>query len=246
MEKPKIALVTGATRGIGQAVAKKLAQQGLLVIGTATTAEGAQSITDYLQNFSIKGRGIVLNVTNYTEVEKTIQSFITELGPIQILVNNAGITRDNLMLRMKFEEWKDVIDTNLTSVFYVTQCCLRDMLKSRWGRIVNISSVVGTMGNPGQVNYCAAKAGILGFTKALAREVAIRGVTVNAVAPGFIDTQMTQKLTEDQRNAILHTIPIQRVGTPDDIAHAVSFLVSDKANYITGQTLHVNGGMLME
>jgi 3-oxoacyl-[acyl-carrier protein] reductase len=240
----KIALVTGASRGIGQAIASKIAKKGIFVIGTATTKAGADSINENFKKAGLAGEGKVLDVKDQEQAKALVTDISDRLGTINILVNNAGITKDNLMLRMKFEEeWQSVIDINLSAVFYLTQLCLSNMLKARWGRIVNISSVVGFIGNPGQVNYCAAKAGLIGFTKSLAKEIAQRGVTVNAVAPGFIDTQMTQKLTEQQREAILQSIPMKRPGFPEDIASAVIFLISDGANYITGQTIHVNGGM---
>lgn len=241
----KVALVTGATRGIGQAIAEEIAKQGIFVIGTATTESGAESIDQMFKQLGLNGQGSVLNVTDQESTKELLGKITSEKGVVDILINNAGITKDNLMLRMKSEEWHDVIDTDLNSVFHITQLCLPAMIKKRWGRIVNVSSVVGFMGNPGQVNYCAAKAGLIGLTKSLAREVALRGVTVNAVAPGFIDTQMTQKLTEQQKEAILQAIPMKRVGKPKDVADAIAFLISDSANYMTGQTLHINGGMYM-
>lgn len=241
----KVALVTGASRGIGQAIAERLARANLWVLGTATTPEGADKITQTFKEKGLKGVGVTLNMVNHAEVDRILPELMQQYGPVQILVNNAGITRDGLLLRMKWEDWQAVIDTNLSSIFYLTQACIKEMMKTRWGRIVNISSVAGVIGNPGQANYSAAKAGLLGLTKTLALEFVSRGITVNAVAPGFIDTQMTQKLTEAQRNAILQTVPMHRAGTPDDIAAAVAFLVSEEANYITGQTVHVNGGMYM-
>ncbi|NQZ15995.1 3-oxoacyl-ACP reductase FabG [Idiomarina sp.] len=238
----KVALVTGASRGIGKAIAQQLVQQGATVIGTATSDKGAAAISDYLGD---KGKGIALNVTDADSVQETVKSLEKEFGSIDILVNNAGITRDNLMMRMKDDEWSSVIDTNLTAIFRVCKAVVRGMMKRRNGRIINISSVVGTTGNPGQVNYCAAKAGLVGFSKSLAKEVAARGITVNCVAPGFIDTDMTKALTEEQKESIFANIPAARLGKPDEIASAVTFLASDGAAYITGETIHVNGGMAM-
>ena len=241
----KVALVTGASRGIGRAIALQLAQEGFTVVGTATSQAGADGISTALADIDAKGRGMVLDVTDADQLTDVIASITREHGPIQVLINNAGITRDNLLLRMKDEEWSSIIETNLTSVFRVTRACLRGMMKARWGRIVNIGSVVGSTGNPGQANYAAAKAGMLGFTKSLAKEVGSRGITVNVVAPGFIDTDMTRELPQEQRQALLDVIPLGRLGEAEEIAHAVSFLCSDKAAYITGETLHVNGGMFM-
>ncbi len=241
----KVALVTGASRGIGRAIALQLAQEGFTVVGTATSQAGADGISTAVADIDAKGRGMVLDVTDADQLTDVIASITREHGPIQVLINNAGITRDNLLLRMKDEEWSSIIETNLTSVFRVTRACLRGMMKARWGRIVNIGSVVGSTGNPGQANYAAAKAGMLGFTKSLAKEVGSRGITVNAVAPGFIDTDMTRELPQEQRQALLDVIPLGRLGEAEEIAHAVSFLCSDKAAYITGETLHVNGGMFM-
>lgn len=238
----KIALVTGASRGIGKAIAQQLVQQGATVIGTATSENGAAAISDYLGD---KGKGIALNVTEAESVQETIKSLEKEFGSIDILVNNAGITRDNLMMRMKDDEWSSVIETNLTAIFRVCKAVVRGMMKRRSGRIINISSVVGTTGNPGQVNYCAAKAGLVGFSKSLAKEVSARGITVNCVAPGFIDTDMTKALTEEQKENIFANIPAARLGKPSEIASAVTFLASDGAAYITGETIHVNGGMAM-
>ncbi|MFD2632900.1 3-oxoacyl-ACP reductase FabG [Idiomarina piscisalsi] len=238
----KVALVTGASRGIGKAIAQQLVQQGATVIGTATSDKGAAAISDYLGD---NGKGIALNVTDADSVQETVKSLEKEFGSIDILVNNAGITRDNLMMRMKDDEWNSVIDTNLTAIFRVCKAVVRGMMKRRNGRIINISSVVGTTGNPGQVNYCAAKAGLVGFSKSLAKEVAARGITVNCVAPGFIDTDMTKALTEEQKESIFANIPAARLGKPDEIASAVTFLASDGAAYITGETIHVNGGMAM-
>lgn len=243
--KGKIALVTGASRGIGQAIALHVGAAGATVIGTATTEEGANRITEHFKANGVQGVGKVLNVTQPESVSALIESIKAEFGVIQVLVNNAAITQDNLFLRMKDEEWMSVIDTNLNSVFRLTKTCLRDMLKSRWGRIVSIGSVVGSAGNPGQANYAAAKAGLIGFSKALALEVGSRDITVNVVSPGFIATDMTNALTEEQKESIFQRIPMQKLGSVDDVAAAVQFLVSPAAGYITGQTLHVNGGMFM-
>ncbi|WP_202942396.1 3-oxoacyl-ACP reductase FabG [Alteromonas macleodii] len=239
----KIALVTGASRGIGKAIATQLAQQGATVIGTATSENGAQAISDYLSEFG--GKGFALNVTDKESVDTTIKAINEAHGGIDILVNNAGITRDNLLMRMKDDEWQDIIDTNLTSIFTLSKAVLRGMMKKRFGRIVNIGSVVGSAGNAGQANYAAAKAGVIGFSKSMAREVASRGITINVVAPGFIDTDMTKALTDDQKEAIFKDIPANRLGEPGEIAATVAFLVSDGAAYITGETIHVNGGMYM-
>jgi 3-oxoacyl-[acyl-carrier protein] reductase len=239
----KIALVTGASRGIGKAIATQLAQQGATVIGTATSENGAQAISDYLSEFG--GKGFALNVTDKESVDSTIKAINEAYGGIDILVNNAGITRDNLLMRMKDDEWQDIIDTNLTSIFTLSKAVLRGMMKKRFGRIVNIGSVVGSAGNAGQANYAAAKAGVIGFSKSMAREVASRGITINVVAPGFIDTDMTKALTDDQKEAIFKDIPANRLGEPDEIAATVAFLVSDGAAYITGETIHVIGGMYM-
>lgn len=243
--KGKIALVTGASRGIGQAIALHVGAAGATVIGTATTEEGANRITEHFKANGVQGVGKVLNVTQPESVSALIEAIKAEFGVIQVLVNNAAITQDNLFLRMKDEEWMSVIDTNLNSVFRLTKTCLRDMLKSRWGRIVSIGSVVGSAGNPGQANYAAAKAGLIGFSKALALEVGSRDITVNVVSPGFIATDMTNALTEEQKESIFQRIPMQKLGSVDDVAAAVQFLVSPAAGYITGQTLHVNGGMFM-
>ncbi|HET7176388.1 MAG TPA: 3-oxoacyl-ACP reductase FabG [Gammaproteobacteria bacterium] len=240
-----IALVTGATRGIGKAIAEALGKAGATVVGTATKPEGAEQISAYLKAAGIRGRGVVLDVGNPVQVDETVKAIATEFGDPGILVNNAGITRDTLLLRMKEEDWSAVIDTDLTSVFRLSKACLRGMMKARRGRIVNIASVVGSMGNAGQANYCAAKAGIMGFTRSLAREVGSRNITVNTVAPGFIDTDMTRALTEEQRAVMMQQIPLERLGAPEDIAQTVLFLASPGAGYITGETLHVNGGMFM-
>ena len=239
----EIALVTGATRGIGAAIADELAANGAKVIGTATSEAGAQSITQRLS--ALGGAGRVLNVTDGAAVEALIDSIVKEHGGLSILVNNAGITRDQLLMRMKDEDWQAILDTNLTSVYRTSKAVMRTMMKARKGRIINIASVVGVTGNPGQTNYAAAKAGIIAFSKSLAREVGSRGITVNVVAPGFIDTDMTRALTDDQRKALEGTIALGRLGNAADIAHAVAFLASSAAGYITGETLHVNGGMYM-
>lgn len=233
------ALVTGASRGIGKAIAERLAAQGARVIGTATTAAGAEAISAYLAPQG--GSGRALDVRDAAACD----ALIAEIGGISILVNNAGVTRDTLLLRMKNEDWSDVIETDLSSVFRLSRAVLRGMMKARQGRIISVGSVVGTMGNAGQANYAAAKAGLIGFSKSLAREIGSRGITVNVVAPGFIDTDMTQKLGEDTRAALQKQIPLERLGKPEDIAAAVAFLASKEAGYITGETLHVNGGMLM-
>ena len=245
METPRIALVTGATRGIGQAIALALAAQGHTVIGTATTQEGAQKISESLKAAGARGEGRVLQVNDPAACEALIDDITSAHGPIGILVNNAGITRDNLAMRMKDEEWDAVIQTNLSAVFRLSRAVLRPMMKVRWGRIINITSVVGVSGNPGQINYAAAKAGVAGMSRALAREVASRNITVNSVAPGFIDTDMTKALSEDQIKTLMSQIPAQRLGTPADVAASVAFLASEGAAYITGVTLNVNGGMVM-
>ncbi|MGB0893450.1 MAG: 3-oxoacyl-ACP reductase FabG [Parashewanella sp.] len=238
----KVALVTGASRGIGRSITETLVEAGATVIGTATSERGAAAIQDYLGD---NGFGLVLNVTDSESVASLFTQIKEKTGDIDILVNNAGITRDNLMMRMKDDEWNDIIDTNLNSLFKLSKPVLRSMMKKRSGRIINIGSVVGSMGNPGQVNYCAAKAGLIGFTKSLAKEVASRQITVNAIAPGFIQTDMTDELTEDQQKAIMSQVPMERLGQPQEIANAVLFLASDAAAYISGETLHVNGGMYM-
>jgi 3-oxoacyl-[acyl-carrier protein] reductase len=241
----KIALVTGATRGIGKSIALELAKQGATVIGTATTESGAETIKAYFSAAGLSGTAVVLDVTKADSIQNTLASIEEKTGAPQILVNNAGITRDNLLLRMKDDEWDDVINTNLSAVFRLTKSVIRAMVKARWGRVISISSVVGSMGSPGQANYAAAKAGLIGFNRSLAQELATRGITANIVAPGYIATDMTEALTEDQKTKILSRIPMQAIGQPQDIANAVAFLASDAAAYITGETLHVNGGMYM-
>ena len=241
----EIALVTGASRGIGQAIARELGQRGATVIGTATTDAGAAAITQDLRERGIQGRGLRLDVTDPASVEATLKAVTQEFGPPSILVNNAGVTRDNLLLRMKEDEWAVILDTDLTSVYRLSKAVLRGMMKAQRGRIINITSVVGVTGSAGQANYAAAKAGVIGFTKSLAREVGSRNITVNAVAPGLIDTDMTRALPDAQRQAVIATIPLQRPGEPHDVAAAVAFLASPDAVYITGETLHVNGGMYM-
>jgi len=245
MPQGKVALVTGASRGIGKAIALELARQGALVVGTATSSAGAQAITDYLAAAGAIGRGAVLDVGDQGSVDALVKDISAHEGPPTILVNNAGITRDNLLLRMSAEEWNDIINTNLSSLYRTSKACLRGMMKARNGRIISIASVVGVMGNAGQTNYAAAKAGIIGFSKSLAREVGSRGITVNTVAPGFIDTDMTRAMSDEQRRGLAQQIPLQKLGSPEDIAHAVAFLASDMAGYITGETLNVNGGMYM-
>lgn len=241
----EVALVTGASRGIGAGIADALARAGATVIGTATSAQGAAGITNRLTGAHLKGRGIVLDVCQPESVHAAQKDIEAVEGTVSVLVNNAGIARDNLVMRMKDEEWDQVIATNLSAVFRVCRAFLRGMLKARRGRIINIASVVGAMGNPGQANYAAAKAGLAGFTKALARELGSRGITVNVVAPGFITTDLTAKLNDEQRRKLLEQIPLERLGTVDDVARAVQFLASPAAAYITGETLHVNGGMYM-
>lgn len=239
----KIALVTGASRGIGAAIARTLAAQGAHVIGTATTEQGAEHISAALND--VQGEGRVLRITEENSIETLIEQIEQQHGSIGILVNNAGITRDNLLMRMKEAEWDDIMQINLKSVFRASKAVVRGMMKARHGRIINITSVVGVMGNAGQTNYAAAKAGLIGFSKSMAREVGARNITVNCVAPGFIDTDMTQALPEEQRQLFINQIALGHFGTPEDIADAVLFLASEQARYITGQTLHVNGGMLM-
>lgn len=244
-DSSKIALVTGATRGIGQAIADALGLAGCTVIGTATTAAGAQQISDHLSAQGIQGCGMVLQVSDAAAIQDVYDSIAEQWGQPLILVNNAGITRDTLFLRMKDDDWNDVLDVNLSSAFRLSKVCIKAMTKARWGRIINISSVIGALGNAGQVNYSASKAGLEGLTRALAREVASRQITVNAVAPGFIETAMTEVLAEAQKTAILNQVPLNRLGSAAEVAAAVKFLASDDAAYITGHTMHVNGGMYM-
>ena len=241
----KLCLVTGATRGIGKAIASKLGQQGAIVIGTATSDAGADSITAYLQEQGITGRGMKLNVSDSDSIESVMKAIAEEYGTVSVLVNNAGITRDNLMMRMKEDEWDDTINTNLKSVYRLSKQVMRGMMKARSGRIINITSVVGVSGNAGQANYAASKAGVIGFTKSLAQEIASRGITVNAIAPGFIQTDMTDALSDEQKEKMSANIPAGKLGQPDDIASAVVFLAADESAYITGTTMHVNGGMYM-
>ncbi len=245
MAEQTVALVTGASRGIGKAIAEALGAQGMTVIGTATSDAGAEAITESLKAAGITGKGMCLNVADDASVDSVIKAIGDEFGTTTVLVNNAGITRDNLLMRMKPDEWDAVINTNLSSLYRVCKACLRPMMKAKTGRIVNIASVVGVSGNAGQTNYAAAKAGMIGFTKSLAQEIGSRGITVNAVAPGFIDTDMTRELPDARREALLSSIPLARLGKPEEIAAAVAFLASDAAGYITGETIHVNGGMYM-
>lgn len=242
-EQQPIVLVTGATRGIGKAIAESFSKKGAYVYGTATSEKGATSISRYLEG---NGRGLVLDVTDHESIAAVLKTIEEEKSAPLIVINNAGITRDQLLMRMKDEEWSSVIDTNLTSVFTLSKAVMRPMMKARFGRIINITSVVGVTGNAGQANYAAAKAGVIGFTKSMAKEVGSRGITVNAVAPGFIDTDMTKDLPEAVKETLLKSVPLGRLGEPDEIAHAVTFLASKEAGYITGETLHVNGGMLMD
>ena len=245
MNDQKIALVTGASRGIGAEIALELSKNGMFVIGTATSDGGAKSIEENFKTNQQKGIGLVLNVNDNKSIESLIQNIEDSYGSISILVNNAGINKDTLLMKMKDEDWDDVINTNLKSVFKLSQSVIRKMMKNRYGRIINISSVVGHTGNAGQTNYTASKAGMTGFTKSLAQEVGSRGITVNCVAPGFIDTDMTKSLPDTYKDELLSKIPLRRLGSTKDIAHAVTFLASDHAGYITGETLHINGGMLM-
>jgi len=244
-EETKVALVTGASRGIGRAIAEALAADGYLVVGTATTDAGAQGISDYLSAAGNRGCGMKLDVADPDNVGSVVKAVTEQFGPPLILVNNAGITRDNILMRMKDSEWQDVIETNLSALYRVSKACLRGMTRARWGRIVNITSVIGSMGNVGQSNYAATKAGAEGFSRALARELGSRAITVNCVAPGFIDTDMTRALPDDQRELLLQQVPLGRLGTPAEIAGLVSFLCSDSAGYITGETVHINGGLHM-
>ncbi|MBU6468925.1 MAG: 3-oxoacyl-ACP reductase FabG [Betaproteobacteria bacterium] len=241
-----IALVTGASRGIGRAIMLELARQGITVIGTATKEAGANLISETLKSESLSGCGMVLDVRDDQGILNLIESIKVQFGPVSILVNNAGITKDMLSMRMRDEDWQDVIDTNLTATFKLSRAVMRDMMKARFGRIINIGSVVGSTGNPGQANYAAAKAGLIGMSKSLAKELGSRGITVNCVAPGFIETDMTHVLDESQQKALLSAIPLGKLGKPEDVAYTVAFLASSKADYITGATLHVNGGMAMD
>ena len=241
----QICLVTGASRGIGKAIALELATQGHTVIGTGTSPASAENVTTDLGAARAQGRGAVLDVNDLQQIESVINEITDEFGPISVLVNNAGVTEDSLLMRMKPSQWEKTLNTNLAAVFALTKLCLKGMTKARYGRIINLSSVVGATGNAGQTNYAASKAGLIGFTKSLALEIASRGITVNAVAPGFIDTDMTSALAEEQRSKLLEAIPLARLGRAEDISKAVAFLVSDDASYITGQVLHVNGGMHM-
>jgi 3-oxoacyl-[acyl-carrier protein] reductase len=245
MLENQIALVTGASRGIGAAIAMALGKQGATVVGTATSGSGSEQITKTLQDAGVKGLGLALNVNDSAQIDATLKTISAQFGEVSILVNNAGITRDMLLMRMSDEEWDDVLLTNLKSVFSLSKAVLRPMMKARTGRIISITSVVGHMGNAGQTNYAAAKAGMTGFTKSLASEVGSRGITVNCVAPGFIDTDMTRALSEEQREGLLKHIPLARLGQPEDIAATVAFLASPASSYITGETIHVNGGMYM-
>jgi 3-oxoacyl-[acyl-carrier protein] reductase len=241
----KVALVTGASRGIGAAIADGLGRSGITVVGTATTEAGADKISQRFADNNISGRGMVLNVAEASSVDLVLKAMAEEFGAPTILVNNAGITKDNILMRMKDDEWMDVINTNLNAVFRLSKACVRAMTKARWGRIINISSVVGSMGNGGQSNYSATKAGVEGFARALAKELGSRSITVNSVAPGFIDTDMTKELPDANKEAMLSQIPLARLGAPEEIAAVVSFLASESAGYITGETIHVNGGMYM-
>lgn len=242
----KVALVTGATRGIGQAIARILGEMGATVVGTATSAQGAQTISRFLEQHHLKGFGVTLDISQGEEaISRCLDTIHNDVGAPLILINNAGITRDNLVMRMKDEEWDATLQTNLTGVYRLSKACLKGMLKARWGRIVSVSSIVGITGNAGQANYAATKAGVIAFSKSLAKEIASRGITVNVVAPGFIDTDMTRALNPQQREGLLNDIPMGCMGQPQDIAAAVAFLASEQARYITGETLHVNGGMLM-
>ncbi len=245
MTQQRIALVTGASRGIGKAILHRLADDATYVIGTATTQNGADAITEQLHAANLKGEGVMMNVAVAESRESVLEDIQSRFGSISILVNNAGITRDNLLLRMKDEEWDELLNTNLTAIFHLSKAVLRGMMKARWGRIISIGSVIGSTGNAGQANYAAAKAGLIGFSKSLAQEIGSRQITVNVIAPGYIQTDMTGDLSDAVRDALLSKIPLQRIGTPEDIAHAVHFLAQDAAGYITGETLHVNGGLYM-
>ena len=245
MLENEIAFISGASRGIGKEIALELGRNGAVVLGTATSEKGAESISNYLKENDIKGSGIVMNVTDQASIDAALKQVGDEFGAPSILINNAGITRDNLLMRMKEEEWQAIMDTNLSSIFRMSKAVLRAMMKARKGRIISIASVVGVMGNAGQANYAAAKAGVIGFSKSLAREVGSRNITVNVVAPGFIDTDMTRALPDAQREALQAQIPLGKLGSPEDIAKAVAFLASPGAAYISGETIHVNGGMYM-
>ena len=241
----QIALVTGASRGIGRSIALSMGRQGASIVGTSTSELGARGLTAALNEAGIEGRGVVLDVTHGENILNVVNQIEEDFGPISILVNNAGITRDNLLLRMKDEEWDDILETNLSSVFRVTKACLRGMVRARRGRVITVTSIVGATGNPGQTNYAAAKAGLVGFTKSLASEVASRGITVNGIAPGFIETDMTSSLEQSRRDALVTAIPLGRLGVGEDVAAAAVFLASREASYITGQVIHVNGGLYM-
>lgn len=241
----KVALVTGASRGIGQAIAKQLGKDGFIVVGTATTDSGAANISAYLKEAGITGEGVALNVTSADSVVAVVKQITERFGAPLVLVNNAGITKDNILMRMKEDEWDDVLNTNLSSIYRLSKACMRGMTKARWGRIINVSSVVGSMGNAGQSNYAATKAGVEGFSRSLAKELGSRSITVNSVAPGFIDTDMTKDLADEHKNLMLSQIPLARLGRPEEIAGVVGFLASDTGAYITGETIHVNGGMHM-
>lgn len=245
MLNDEIVLISGASRGIGKAIALELGAEGATVIGTATSENGSKNIDNYLKENKIKGKGLVMDVTDQASIDAALKQILADFSAPSILVNNAGITRDNLLMRMKADEWDAIINTNLSSLYRLTKGCLRPMMKARKGRIISIASIVGVTGNAGQANYAAAKAGVIGFSKSLAREVGSRGITVNTVAPGFIDTDMTRALSEEQREALLQQIPLSRLGQPEEIAKCVAFLASPAAAYITGETLHVNGGMYM-
>ncbi len=245
LPEKRVALVTGAGRGIGKAILLRLAKMGAIAIGVDYNEEAVAAINSYLHEGNFVGEGLIMDVTKPDSINSTCKQIVKKYGPVGILINNAGITRDNLFMRMSQAEWDQVIATNLTSVFNVSQACIRDMIKARWGRIITISSVVGYAGNPGQANYAATKAGVVGFSKSLAIELASRNITVNCVAPGFIETEMTKKLNDEQREKLLAVIPMKRIGSIDDIANAVAFLASEEASYVTGTTIHVNGGMYM-
>jgi 3-oxoacyl-[acyl-carrier protein] reductase len=246
MLQNQLAFITGASRGIGQAIALELGRQGATIVGTATTEDGAQIISQYLKETGVKGAGMTLNVNNTAQLESVLKAVHERFGDIAILVNNAGITRDNLLIRMKDEEWDEIMETDLKSVFRLSRAVLRAMMRARYGRIINISSVVGATGNMGQSNYAAAKAGIIGFSKSLAREVGSRNITVNCIAPGFVETDMTRALNDNQRQSLLQQVPLGRLGRPEEVASAAAFIASPAAGYITGATLHVNGGMYMD